>query len=55
MVCTKADLANMARLVGITILDSGKEHLKAMKWVKSTLSRGLLHRRTTNCMDKNPY
>ena len=48
MVYAELDLANMARLVSVTMSDLGKEHLKAMKWVKGTLSSGLLHRRITN-------
>ena len=48
MVCAEPDLANMARLVGVTMSDPEKEHLKAVKWFKGTLSCGLLHRRITN-------
>ena len=48
MVCVELNLVNMARLVGITMLNLEKEHLKAVKWFKGTLSCGLLHRRITN-------
>lgn len=48
MVCTEPDLAIMASLVGGTMSDPGKEHLKAVKWFKGTLSRGMLHRRMSN-------
>ena len=44
MVCVESDLANMARLVGVTMSNLAKEHLKVVKWVKVTLSHGMIHR-----------
>ena len=44
IVCVESNLANMTRLVVVIISDPEKEHLKAVKWVKSTLSCDLLHR-----------
>ena len=48
MVCMEPNLDNMTKLVGVTMSDPGKEHLKMVKWVKGTLSRGLLHKQITN-------
>ncbi len=52
IVCAELDLVNMARVVGVTMSDLGKEHTKAVKWVKGTLSRGLLQRQITNDRNK---